>query len=136
MKNYHNGEARPTVKIQVPKGWSAPSDKKTITFTKKNETQEVVFNLTPPANMVAGSLELELSAEWNGKKSTSTIEEIDYKHIGKFYFETPAKLNTVAFELNIPKNLKVGYIESGFDTVADELLNAGMNINKAISCRR
>ncbi|MER2090228.1 MAG: NEW3 domain-containing protein [Sporosarcina sp.] len=130
VKNYLNGEAEPTIKIDVPEGWTTPSDEKKVTFTKRYETQEVVFHLTPPAKMMEGSLEIAISAEWNGKQFTSAIQEIEYDHIGKYYLESKAQLNAVAFELNIPENLNVGYIESGFDTVADELTNAGMNITK------
>ncbi|MFJ7936687.1 NEW3 domain-containing protein [Sporosarcina sp. NPDC096371] len=128
VKNYQHAKAKATVKIHVPKGWTTSADKQVVTFAKKHESQEVTFNLTPPANMEEGSLELDITAEWNGKKFTSTIQEIEYEHIGKRYLEYPATVHAVAFELNIPEKLKVGYIDSGFDTVADALTNAGMDI--------
>lgn len=128
VKNYQNDKAEATVKIHVPQGWTTSTNQQVISFTKKYETQEVKFDLTPSANVEEGLLDLDVTAEWNGKKFTSSIQEIEYEHIGKFYFESPASVNTVAFELNIPKDLKVGYIDSGFDTVADSLSNAGMDI--------
>ncbi|WP_309247757.1 hypothetical protein [Peribacillus frigoritolerans] len=71
-----------------------------------------------------------MQATVNGKTFDSTIQEISYDHIGTFYYQYPAAINTVAFELLKPASLKVGYIESGFDKVADYLSNAGLNITK------
>ena len=53
-----------------------------------------------------------------------------YDHINDIYFLYSSAINGVAFELLKPDNLKVGYIESGFDTIADDLINAGFDLTK------
>ena len=130
VKNYQNQAAEPLVKIEIPEGWVVSDSEKAVKFTEKYETKQVEFILTPPENATEESINLPVTAEWNGKEYNSTIQEIEYEHIGKHYFEYPSMINAVAFELDIPENLKVGYIESGFDNVADALINTGMDIEK------
>ncbi|WP_316569082.1 NEW3 domain-containing protein [Neobacillus sp. YIM B06451] len=130
VKNYHGGATSAKVALNVPAGWNVSPAVADVNFSKKLEEKEVTFKLVPPADVKEGNFEINAAAEVNGKKVGSTIQEINYSHIGTFYYEYPAKVNGVAFELLVNPDLKVGYIDSGFDMVADYLANAGLNITK------
>ncbi|RDU37001.1 hypothetical protein DRW41_09925 [Neobacillus piezotolerans] len=130
VRNYHDGETSAKVALNVPAGWNASPAVGVVQFSKKLEEKEVAFKLVPPADVKEGNFEIDAVAEVNGKTVGSTIQEISYGHIGTFYYEYPAKVNGVAFELLVNRDLKIGYIESGFDMVADYLANAGLNITK------
>ncbi|SFC51646.1 NPCBM-associated, NEW3 domain of alpha-galactosidase [Bacillus sp. OV322] len=129
-KNYQSGAAKTAVSLHIPKGWKVSPQKAVLSFKKKLEEQDVTFKLSPPAGIKAGDYSIDAIAERNGQKLGSTIQEISYNHIGTFYYQYPAKLKAVAFELNKPKNLNVGYVDSGFDKVADSLIQAGFHVTK------
>ncbi|RHW42718.1 DUF11 domain-containing protein [Neobacillus notoginsengisoli] len=130
VKNYHDGATSAKVALNVPAGWDVSPASTVVNFAKKLEEKEVSFTLVPPADIEEGNFEIDAVAEVGGKLFRSTVQEISYGHIGTFYYQYPAKVNGVAFELLTNPDLKIGYIESGFDMVADYLLNAGLNITK------
>ncbi|KON67569.1 hypothetical protein AKG34_01015 [Peribacillus butanolivorans] len=130
VKNYTEGKTSANVALKIPKNWKVSPTKATVSFNEKSEEKQVKFTLIPPKTIQNGEYQLKAEATVNGKTFDSTIQEISYDHIGTFYYQYPAAINTVAFELLMPASLKVGYIESGFDKVADYLSNTGLNITK------
>ncbi|CAH0251168.1 Mycothiol S-conjugate amidase [Peribacillus sp. Bi96] len=130
LKNYTEGKTSAKVTLKVPENWKVKPKKATVSFNEKSEEKQVKFTLTPPKTIQNGEYQVKAFASVNGKTFDSTIQEISYDHIGTFYYQYPSAINTVAFELLMPASLKVGYIESGFDKVADYLSNAGLNITK------
>src|SRR5690625_5436624 len=71
-----------------------------------------------------------VNATSNGKEYDTSIHEITYDHINNEYFGEAAQIHAISFELLKPNDLKVGYIESGFDEVADYLSYVGFYITK------
>ncbi|WP_210366171.1 NEW3 domain-containing protein [Bacillus sp. REN3] len=130
VKNYVDGNSQAAVSLKVPAGWEVEPKTATVDFNSQLEEKEVAFTLTPPAGITEGNFEIAAEATVNGKSFDSTIQEIQYGHIGTFYYQYPATVKGVAFELLKNDNLKVGYIDSGFDKVADYLTNAGLDITK------
>ncbi|MCM3663688.1 NEW3 domain-containing protein [Mesobacillus subterraneus] len=130
VKNYFNGATQASVTLKAPAGWEVEPKTATVDFSSQFEEQEVAFTLSPPQDIHSGDFKIDAEVAVNGKTFNSTIQEISYDHIGTFYYQYPAKVNGVAFELLKNDNLKVGYIDSGFDLVADYLSNAGLNITK------
>ncbi len=130
VKNYRPGKADASVALNVPKGWAITPKAAKVSFSKQAEEKAVQFTLSPPSNIKAGDFSIEATAKSGGKEFSSAIQEISYDHIGNFYYQYDAKVNGVAFELLKPEGLKVGYIDSGFDKVADYLTNAGFDITQ------
>jgi LmbE family N-acetylglucosaminyl deacetylase len=130
VKNYFNGASQASVSLKAPAGWAVEPKSASVDFSGQFEEKEVAFTLTPPEGIQSGDFKIDAEIAVNGKTFNSTIQEISYDHIGTFYYQYPAKVNGVAFELLKNDNLKVGYIDSGFDLVADYLSNAGLNITK------
>lgn len=130
VKNYRSDATSASVSLQVPDGWKVSPKATTVTFKKHAEEQDVTFTVQPPATIEDGAFTLTPKASVNGQSFSSTVQEIHYDHIGTFYYLYPANVNGVAFELLAPKGLKVGYVESGFDKVADYLTNAGLDMTK------
>ncbi|SDN46281.1 NEW3 domain-containing protein [Bacillus sp. OK048] len=130
VKNYAKGAKKATVSLNLPKGWTSKPATSEVTFTERYEEREVSFTLVPPKDISQGNFTIAAIAKTDGKSLNTTVQEIKYDHINDSYFMYPSNINGVAFELLKPDNLKVGYIDSGFDTIADSLLNAGFDITK------
>ena len=130
VKNYAKGAKNSTVSLNLPEGWTSEPATAEVNFTERYEEKEVSFTLVPPKDIAQGNFTIQAIAEADGKTFDTTVQEIKYDHINDSYFMYPSNINGVAFELLKPDNLKVGYIDSGFDTIADSLLNAGFDITK------
>ncbi|HEY4554680.1 MAG TPA: NEW3 domain-containing protein [Bacillaceae bacterium] len=130
VKNYLDGANKAVVTLNVPDGWTVAPASIEVDFDGQLEEKEVTFTVSPPENLGESDFHFIAEAAANGKTFDSTVQEISYDHIGTFYYLYPAKVNGVAFELLTDPNVKIGYVESGFDKVADYLSNAGLPVIK------
>ncbi|MFT4416340.1 NEW3 domain-containing protein [Fredinandcohnia humi] len=130
VKNYANGAKTAKVSLNLPEGWTSEPAVTEVGFTDRFEEKVVSFTLIPPVTVAEGNFTIEAIADAEGQSFNTTVQEIKYEHINDSYFLYPSTINGIAFELLKPDNLKVGYIDSGFDTIADSLLNAGFDITK------
>jgi LmbE family N-acetylglucosaminyl deacetylase len=130
LKNYNSGKIQSTVSLNIPDGWAVMPEKATVKFETQFEEKELAFKLIPPKDITEEEFDIGAVAIVNGKTYDTTIQEISYNHIGTFYYQYPAQIDGVAFELLQQPDLKIGYIDSGFDTVADSLSNTGLDITK------
>lgn len=130
VTNYKQGKSTAAVSLDVPEGWTVTPSSVDIHFKDHKEKKSADFVLHPPAEIEEGDFKVEAHANVDGKTFGTTVQEITYSHIGTFYYQYDAGINGVSFELLTPEGMKVGYIESGFDQVADYLSNVGMDITK------
>jgi LmbE family N-acetylglucosaminyl deacetylase len=130
VKNYFNGENNASVSLALPEGWTSEPEQVEVSFLERFDEKEVNFKIHPAGEVAEGNFSIDVLATSNGKTFDNTVQEIHYDHINDSYFLYSSAINGVAFELLKPDHLKVGYIESGFDTIADDLKNAGFDITK------
>lgn len=130
VKNYAKKRKSAKVSLKLPDGWKSQPTVANVSLTERFEEKDVAFTLIPPSNIAEGNFTIETIAVADKKIYDTTVQEIKYEHIKDSYFLYPAAISGVAFELLKPDHLKIGYIESGFDTIADSLLNAGFDITK------
>src|SRR5699024_10302669 len=101
-----------------------------INLEERFDSEQVEFSIIPPEDIGEGEFDIHIKAVSDGKEYDSTIQEVSYDHINHEYFEYPAKVHATSFELLKPDNLKIGYIESGLDEVADDLGYVGVDVTK------
>ncbi|HLS59904.1 MAG TPA: NEW3 domain-containing protein, partial [Virgibacillus sp.] len=130
VKNYTAGEKDVSVSIELPEGWTSEPSTKKVNLDNRFDTEQVEFSLIPPQNIEDGEFDIMVNATSNGKEYDTSIQEITYDHINNEYFGEAAQIHAISFELLKPNDLKVGYIESGFDEVADYLSHVGFDITK------
>ncbi|WP_445508972.1 NEW3 domain-containing protein [Rossellomorea marisflavi] len=130
VTNYKKGKANARVSLEVPEGWTVTPSSVDVPLTEHKEKKSADFVLHPPGEIEEGDFKIRAQAKVDGKTFGTTVQEITYSHIGTFYYQYDAGINGVSFELLTPEGMKVGYIESGFDQVADYLSNVGMDIIK------
>lgn len=127
-KNYAGENTKAIVSLDLPENWTVENDEQKISFTEKLEEKELSFKVKPAEDVEDGNVDIQAVAEVNGKELKNTVQEISYDHIKDSYYIYPSKVNGVAFELLSEKNLKVGYVDSGMDEIAENLKNIGLDI--------
>ncbi|WP_079527669.1 NEW3 domain-containing protein [Halobacillus hunanensis] len=130
VQNNTSGSLETSVELDIPDGWTAEPELKPVAFSEENETQTVTFTVSPSTEVNKGEFTIQPVVKANGKSLSTYVQKIDYAHINTSYYLQPAKVEGVAFDLKMPDNLKVGYIDSGFDKVADRLQGIGMDVTK------
>ncbi|ASK62524.1 hypothetical protein CFK37_10375 [Virgibacillus phasianinus] len=130
VQNNTNGALDASVSLDVPEGWAVKPEAAPVTFEIEGETKNVSFTVSPGTDVSKGDFSIDPIVNVNGKSLSTYVQKIQYDHIDTSYYLYPAKVEGVAFDLNLPESLKVGYIDSGFDKVAGRLQGIGMDVTK------
>ena len=130
VKSYCEDEVETDISLQMPAGWDVFPKNVNVKLAHQLDVVDVAFTLFPSKDIEEGQVFIQALANMNGEIINTSVENIEYDHIGTTYHLHPAELNTIVFELLKPKKLKVGYVESGFDKVADALVNVDFDITK------
>lgn len=113
------------VTLSIPDGWSISPKSIPFELSKKGETKEVRFTLTPP------NLENEatITAHVDSGSTTFSREliEIDYDHVPKQSILLPAKAKIVRLNIKKDGNL-IGYIQGAGDKVPESLEQIGYDV--------
>ncbi|TPG84380.1 hypothetical protein EEL32_15955 [Brevibacillus laterosporus] len=128
VKNDTPGASEPTISLTLPVGWSAKPASSKLSFASKGETKSISFQITPSKQVKSGTYEISAKASLTGLQSQENVQVIKYPHIGTAYYIQPAVLAIHAFDLQLKKNIKVGYIASGFDQIDQYLRQLGINV--------
>ncbi|MDO6658102.1 PIG-L family deacetylase [Anaerobacillus sp. 1_MG-2023] len=118
------------VSLQLPEGWTAEPESQEVSFGSDEQMKTISFTLTPPQNVEEGEFQIVPQAQIGNETLSKNVQIIQYDHIGTNYYVSDAAVNGVAFPLDYPEDLKIGYVDSGFDKVADQLSNVGMDITQ------
>jgi LmbE family N-acetylglucosaminyl deacetylase len=127
-RSHQASPAAAKVSLQVPDGWTVENNEASIQFHQLLEEKTITFKVKPPRDIKEGNNVIKAVASINGKLLSTSVQTIQYDHIGTDYNLDEAVVNVVAFPLEFSKNLKIGYVDSGFDSVSDQLRAIGMTI--------
>lgn len=127
VTNFVQGPSKGTVELQLPAGWKAESSSPEVSFEKFQETKNVTFTITTP-KVTEQKYSIPVVAKVNGKSFSTQVQTISYPHIGKVYYVRNANLTFQGVSLKFDATRKIGYVESGFDDLANALREAGLNI--------
>ncbi|SFB10652.1 NPCBM-associated, NEW3 domain of alpha-galactosidase [Lentibacillus halodurans] len=130
VKNYAKESSQASVSLELPEGWESSEEQVPVSLKDRGDEQKASITIQPPDDIEEGDFTITAVAESNGERFDSTIQEISYDHINDAYYQYSAQVNGTAFELLKPDELKIGYVESGFDTIADAFQNAGFDVTK------
>lgn len=130
VKNYASKGTSATVSLNLPEGWTSNPKQKDVFLEERLSEKEVILNIKPPKHVKKGEFNITAKAETDGEIFDNTVQEISYDHINNEYFIYQSTIKAAAFDLNIPDQLKVGYIESGFDNIANHLIDLGFDVTK------
>ncbi|MBX0356070.1 PIG-L family deacetylase [Halobacillus sp. Nhm2S1] len=130
VEKFAEGELTTDVSLNLPKNWQSEPVTQSVHFDAGESEKMITFDLIPPKDVNEGAFNITPEAHVNDVEITTNVQTIHYDHIGTNYYLSNADVEGIAFPLQYPEGLKIGYVESGFDEVADQLMNVGMDITK------
>lgn len=128
VTNYVDGVNEGQIRLNVPDGWTVQPEVADVSFSAQGQSETVSFVVHPASDSEPGNYVFDVVVESDQGESSTQVQPIEYDHIGHSYWLKDGKFMISAFPLKTMDDLKVGYIDSGFDQVGQALRQAGIDV--------
>jgi LmbE family N-acetylglucosaminyl deacetylase len=116
--------AKISVGLDLPLGWSSGTAE-AVEFSGTGDRYARV-KVTPVSKLAAGTYKLKAYAQRGGEKFTESLESLPTLPT-QMWIE-PAQCAVHAFDINVPQNLRVGYITAENEPVPEALERLGIHV--------
>src|SRR4029077_14000922 len=121
------GAPKGTLHLEAPSGWRFEPGELPVEFHRRGERQDFHFKVFP-ASLKEGRAEVRAVLESGGVKYTEGYTVVSREDLDTFYYYQPAVQRVSIVDVNIPRNLKVGYIMGAGDDIPTVLQQIGMDV--------
>ena len=125
VHSYSTKAAKISVGMDLPDGLtsSAPAD---LNFDGVGD-QYAKFTVTPPTKLDAGNFTITAYAKRGDEKFSTTLEPLP--SMPTILWSEPAQCVVHAFDINVPSNLRVGYISAEGEPIPEALKRLGIRVD-------
>ena len=125
VHSYSTKAAKVLVGLDLPDGLTStpPSD---VSFDGAGD-QYAKFTVTPPAKLEAGNFTITAYAKRGDDKFATSLEPLP--SMPTILWSEPAQCVVHAFEINVPRNLRVGYISAEGEPIPEALKRLGISVD-------
>ena len=125
VHSYSQKKAAAEVGLNVPAGWSEPGTVK-MDFDGTGE-RYAKLTANPPAQLPAGQFTLGAFVRNGTNKFGESLEPLP--SMPSLVWQEPAQCIVHAFDINVPKNLHIGYITAEGEPIPDALRMLGIQVD-------
>ena len=132
MSGQREGGVRGTVRIEAPAGWAVEPASRPFEVSRPGAVTSVIFNVLPLAGDTVrpGSPERVLlravAESLEGEQWNRSVRLIDYPHIRRSIYLTPAELTLTRLDVRVP-SVRVGYVMGTGDEGYEALKQLGVD---------
>jgi hypothetical protein len=126
--NDTNGAKNSTVKLQLPKGWSATPAQQPVAFARGDESLTVRFQVKPGATTAPGEYHVRAVAASDGQSFDRGYQVIEYPHINRRHIYDASDTTLKILDVKTTPNLLVGYVMGVGDQVAPAIEQLGAKV--------
>ena len=123
-----NREIPGVLRLDLPQGWRSDPSEIPVKFTHRGEKQDLQFKVFP-AGLQEGRARARAIMEVAGKKFSEGYTLVTREDLGSFYYYQPAVQRVSIVDVQVPHDLKVGYIMGAGDDIPTVLEQIGMNVS-------
>jgi len=118
---------RGNLRLELPSGWRSEPTQSAVSFTRRGEKREIEFKVFP-SDIEQGRATIRAVFEAEGEKYSEGYTLVDRQDLGSFYYYQPARQRVSIVDVQVPHDLKVGYIMGAGDDIPTVLKQLGMNV--------
>jgi LmbE family N-acetylglucosaminyl deacetylase len=126
VKSNVKGAATGTVKLELPKGWTASPEKAEFSLGKDGDSVDVPFVVTP-GKMAEKAYTMTAVASYAGKDYREGYKTVGYAGLLPANLYRPATYRARGTDVKVAPGLKVGYLPGTGDEVQASLENLGVH---------
>ncbi len=119
------GPALGTLKLDLPKGWTAEPASTTFKTVRDNDDVVLKFQVFTPG-LAKKSYRITAVADYNGKQYTEGFTTIGYPGVRPYPRYFPATSNVTGVDVKVAPALRVGYVMGSGDDVPETLREIGI----------
>jgi len=124
VHSYSTKPAKVSVGLETPDGFTAGAPVE-LSFDGIGDLY-AKFTVAPPAQLVAGNYTITAYAKRGDEKFSTTLEPLPT--VPTILWSEPAQTVVHAFDINVPANLRVGYISAEGEMIPDALKRLGIHV--------
>jgi LmbE family N-acetylglucosaminyl deacetylase len=116
--------------IETPAGWRVEPAEADLRFAAAGEERTLEFTLHPPETLQPGPAELSATfRDERGRTFDRGFHLVDYEHIRPRPLFRPATVRIQAVDVEVPTDLRVGYIAGPGDDIPSMLGRIGVRVD-------
>ncbi|HLB87337.1 MAG TPA: PIG-L family deacetylase [Terriglobales bacterium] len=119
--------AKGNLRLEVPPNWRVEPSDLPVEFHQRGEKQDFHFRLFP-ASLKEGRAEVRAVLDAAGTKYSEGYTLVTREDLDSFYYYQPAIQRVSIVDVQVPRELKVGYIMGAGDDIPMVLKQIGMDI--------
>jgi LmbE family N-acetylglucosaminyl deacetylase len=119
---------RGDLRLELPDGWRSEPAQAPVSFTHRGEKQEIEFKVFPGGLQQQGRATIRAVLESEGEKYSEGYTLVAREDLGSFYYYQPARQRVSIVDVQVPHDLKVGYLMGAGDDIPTMLKQVGMNV--------
>jgi LmbE family N-acetylglucosaminyl deacetylase len=117
------------LKLELPSGWHSEPVQASVDFAHRGEKRDVQFKISS-AGLRPGRATLKATLVSEGEKYSEGYTLVTREDLGSFYYYQPARQRISVVDVQVPHDLKVGYIMGAGDDIPTVLQQIGMNLTE------
>jgi len=124
VHSYSTKSAQVSIGLETPDGFTASTPVE-VSFDGVGD-QYAKLTVTPPARLEAGNYTITAYARRGDEKFSTTLEPLPT--MPTILWGEPAQTIVHAFDINVPANLRVGYVSAEGEMIPDALKRLGIGV--------
>jgi LmbE family N-acetylglucosaminyl deacetylase len=118
---------RGDLRLELPDGWRSEPAQSAVKLMHRGEKQQLHFTVFP-AGLQQGRATIRAVLESEGEQYSEGYTLVARADLGSFYYYQPARQRVSIVDVQVPHDLKVGYIMGAGDDIPTILKQVGMNV--------
>src|SRR6202035_2211727 len=110
-----------------PKGWRSEPEQFAVELKRRGEKKDFQFKVFP-AGLQEGRAKVRAMLDADGKKFSEGYTLVTREDLGSFYYYQPALQRVSIVDVQVPHDLKIGYIMGAGDDIPTVLAQVGMDV--------
>jgi LmbE family N-acetylglucosaminyl deacetylase len=127
LHNNVEGQAKESVRLELPEGWTSEPKSIPVNFTQLGEEQAVGFTISPKS-IAEKPYQITAVADYEGRSYKEGYVSVGYTGLRPYFLYSPAVYKTTGADVKMAPSQNIAYIEGSGDDVPAALEALGVHV--------